>query len=157
MFKSIARVFHHRPQDDTSHLIPNSPFTSPSELHSYPQYAQQDVMFTGVGPANPPTRRNNTRRRSSPNHSNDITYTGTGAQYHDITFTGASAGSPYTDITYTGAKSPSAASQYHDVMFTGAGPSPSVLLPRLSAPRRPYRDIMNTGADSYMPPSVNLL
>jgi len=155
MFKSISRAFHHRSQDDASHLIPNSSSStssSSSSSHPYPQYVQQDVMFTGVGPVDPPTRRTNTPRRSSPNYSNDITYTGTGSQYRDITFTGASVGTPYTDITYTGAKSP-AAPQYHDVMFTGAGPSPMVLLPRASTGRQPYRDIMDTGADSYTPPS----
>ncbi|KDQ18499.1 hypothetical protein BOTBODRAFT_28871 [Botryobasidium botryosum FD-172 SS1] len=156
MFKSISRVFHRRSHDDASHLVPNSASTSSSELQSYIQYVQQDVMFTGVGPVDPPARRNNTPRRSSPNHSNDITYTGAGPQYHDITFTGAGAGTPYTDITYTGAKSPSA-SQYQDVTFTGAGPSPSMVLSRPWASRRPYRDIMNTGADSYMPASGNFL
>lgn len=158
MFKSIARAFHHRSQDDVSHLIPNSSSSSPpSSSHPYTQYVQQDVMFTGVGPVDPPKRRNKAPRRSSPNHSNDITYTGAGSQYDDITFTGAGAATPYTDITYTGAKSPSVAPQYRDVMFTGAGPSPVVLLPRASAARRPYRDIMDTGADSYMPPSNRLL
>ncbi|KDQ10853.1 hypothetical protein BOTBODRAFT_35804 [Botryobasidium botryosum FD-172 SS1] len=152
MFKSISRRFHHRSQDEVVHLISNSSSTSSSELHSYPQYVQQDVMPTG----DPPTRRNNVSRRSSPSHSSDITYTGAGPQYHDITFTGAGTGTPHTDITYAEAKIPSA-SQYHDVTFTGAGPSPSVLLPRPSASCRPYRDVMNTGADSYTPPSGNLL
>ncbi|KDQ21554.1 hypothetical protein BOTBODRAFT_40299 [Botryobasidium botryosum FD-172 SS1] len=157
MFKSIARIFHHRSQEDALHLIPKFPSKPPSGLHSYSRYVQQDVVFTGVGPVDPPARRNHTPRHQPPSRSNDITYTGAGLQYRDVTLTGAGAGTLYTDITYAGAKSPSA-SPYRDVAFTGAGLSPFAVLLRPSASRRrPYRDIVDTGASSYMSPSGNSL